>query len=184
MIPQVSTQVPYRDSITEKDGNLSRPWTEFFRSVKKFLDSKETSFLSSASSDFPLTTAGYASGSWAQMTGNKVTLTPGEWVLSGCIYASWNTTQPTWNLLQCKWANTNGNNTPVLVDLLTDAGINRSSCLIGSADFFTLPANQVRLTITKSTDIYLVPLVNFTAAAGGYLKTYIYAERLKALAGT
>lgn len=183
MNTQISTQVPYRDSITEKDGNLSRPWTEFFRTVKKFLDSKENAFLTSTSADFFINSVGYSTGAWAQMTDNKVTLTPGDWVLSGCIYAGWNTTQPTWTVLQCKWSLANGNNTPVLVDILTQAGLNKSSCVLGPSDFLTLPANQVRLSITKSTDIYLVPSVNFTAAGGGYLKTFIYAERLKALAG-
>lgn len=185
-----SIQVPHRDNISAKEGLVTQPWIEFFRAIKNFIDARTSEFLAATSSNFPLTTSGYASGEWAQMTGNKVTLTPGEWIIYGQIYASVVSSPATFNALYCQWSTINGNNTSSdPITLITQAGLSKGVStyngvsVLGSSGYLAINAPTVRVMVTKSTDIFLVPKAVFSSAGDGYVKTYIHAERVKTIPG-
>lgn len=185
-----SIQIPHRDSVSSKEGIVSQPWLEFFRAIKSFIDSRASSFLSAVSSNFLLSTSGYASGEWAQVVGNKITLTPGEWILYGQVYTSVTSSPSTINGLYCQWSTSNGNNTSSdPITLITQAGLPRAVStyngvsILGSSSYLAINAPTVRVSITKDADIYLVPKASFSSAGDGYMRTYIHAERVKSVPG-
>ncbi|MGZ3770061.1 MAG: hypothetical protein ACXVCP_00385 [Bdellovibrio sp.] len=176
-----SIQVPDRDDISDKQNKITQPWHFFFRSIKSFIDSRQASYLAQTSSNFLLSTTGYLSAEWAQMTGNKITLTPGEWILNGQIYANFTSSAPAWTEIQTYWATNNGDNTSTPPTRVTAQAGNTEAYLRFASTFMTqtLEAPTCRVSVTTNTDVYLDAKCTFTTAGDGYMKTYIYAERVR-----
>jgi hypothetical protein len=174
-------QIPFKSNIVEKTGAVSQIWQDFFRGVKSHLNSKYEAATAPA---FSLATSGYASGEWAQMTLNKVNLSPGIWMLTGQVLATWSSSAPTWTHLQAQWSLSNGANTssvPTVLPVLAGNTLLAQALATSGGNYFTMPS--VRVAITEPTDIYLVPSATFSAAGNAYLQTYIYAERMNASIG-
>jgi hypothetical protein len=142
------------------------------------------SYLTATSVDFLFSTAGFASGEWAQFTDNKVSLTAGSWMLFGQVMMSYNTAAPTVTSLNARWSTGNGNNTSSSPTAITpDAGSTDNYLTFnssGNISIFTANLMPVRHTVGSTTDVYLNANVTFSAAGtNAFLRTYIYAQKIE-----
>lgn len=136
------------------------------------------SYVSANSSAFALSTAGYASGEFAQMSGNTVTLEKGSWLLTGG--GIFDNTGATAQRFFCEWHLANGDNTgtpPTSISSILDAGNSRSS-VNDLTQYTHIPAQTIRVTVASSTNVYLNTSCVFTVAGSGTMTTKIYGERL------
>lgn len=148
--------------------------------------------ISFQSSQFNTSTAGFANGEWAQLTGNSLTLTAGTWELDGWCRWGRNGGDPGAYDGICLWAEANGNNTST-----TPASIGTSGpCTIDHGGAGTQntkysgtgtsrwqrrdwSAAPTIITCTGSDDIYLNVLGSADNLANGALISYGTARRLK-----
>lgn len=134
---------------------------------------------------FALSTSGYATGEWAQMSNNSMTLPPGTWRLSGAFYYDDNTATTT--LVECRWTAANGDNTTS-----TPTALNTVASFEGfsevrarapmTTDFSTDAVYQMPnniITVTSETTVYGACLVDFSSASTGDLQVVGQAERLR-----
>lgn len=135
------------------------------------------------SSIFSLSTAGYASGEWAQMTGNSVTLPPGRHLLDGNCGIRRGGTNHAVTSYYIRWAFANGNNTGTNPDS-TSAGtfLPHFQTQHFPADGhwesdYDLPAQPAVVLLTETTDIYLNAAVTFNSAGQGGLFCRIRAVK-------
>ena len=145
----------------------------------QFVETAPAQFLTSESDVF--TPPG--TGIYCQMTGNSLTIPPGEWRVQATFdfqasggNANFGATQGLITL-----ANGNNSNTPTPPLVPIQAGVN------GNWDWYTQDSNFmkafrfdkiVRVKFTTPTTIYAVPLVNIVTPGNARIKTHIWAERL------
>lgn len=181
MIASIYSQlvVPYRDQVLQAEGILSLSWQGFFRSLVSEISSLSRKFESKTSDNFPISTLGFGSGEYAQMSGNSVVLDPGDWILNGQILAGWGSSAPTWTRILGMWSSENGANSgtqPPALPAVAGFGIFSSTLSSSIQQSFNLPS--VRVSVKSKTEIFLVPSADFSSAGDAYFKAYIYAERV------
>lgn len=150
--------------------------SNWFSSAKQ-LNGKVTA----SSSTFNWSTAGYASGEYAQMTGNSITLVPGTWELQGLIIIRGGTSTGR-TFYYAAWGASNGNNTTSAPTGLTfDQGGGDLYIEFASdqLDDLNVLMTQPILTITTETTVYLVPRAAFSSAGTGTFNVNLSAKRLK-----
>lgn len=140
-----------------------------------------------ASSAFPLNTAGYASNEYALMTGNSLTLTPGDWVLRGSLALTYSSASDVTSM-RGKFYGANGANTasePALITTLTGASIlegNQNLLLngveAGTGFGTTVSLQDLKIRLTRTQVIYIVPSATFTTAGNADMYTSITATRV------
>jgi len=121
-----------------------------------------------------------ASGNYAQMTGNSVTVPAGDWLLSCQIHFTSSGGSPTYSEGKGYWATANGadNSTPPTA-LSLDAGWGTEfGRTLGSPSTFN-SMGLSRATVGGSTTIYCVPYATMSTPANARITTYLYAERLE-----
>lgn len=141
---------------------------------------------SAASSAFNLSTGGYVSNEFAQMSGNSVTLTPGRWRLSGHVYLADGSGTGIEGVLTY-WGSTNGaNTTTVPTDLASTTGCtvlnnihgHGGKRLSGDYEDSVFDSTQVIISLTQEVTVYLVPRCFFSTAGTATVTAYLTAERL------
>lgn len=144
--------------------------------------------VSTESSGFDMTTAGYATAEWAQMTGNSVSLDPGTWKV--CGYYNYAHTTATTTLIRTRYSEANGDNT---TSLPTDLGTSAFEILHGNAgyhqikvntggtslDDFVMSAPCVVVRNSSTASLYYNISATFSAVTSASLFTNIIAERLQ-----
>lgn len=136
----------------------------------------ENRYLSATSSAFNLSTAGYATGEYAQMTGNSVPLTPGVWILQGTMALVQGTGTVTG--VGAYWGTNNGaNDTSLPTSPTLQAGVQFSQMSLASING-TIPAPAIRVVVNAETTIYLVGRTFFSSAGTGTVTASIYAEKI------
>lgn len=120
-----------------------------------------------------------ASGNYSLMTGNSVTLTPGSWMLTGAVVFG-NSGAPAYTEVVSFWASANGADSSTPPAAVTPAaGYTTVDLLTNSVSFAYTAAQTIRVTVTTSTTVYLVPYATMATAANARLTTYIYAELIR-----
>ena len=136
--------------------------------------------IDAASSAFDISTAGYASNEWAQMTGNSAALWAGVWQISGAFL--WDDSGSTAEQVTLQWSGANGANTSSnpgaasttsgsVFYLLNDFGATEIE-----DHYAAMPT--IMVSPTSDTTYYLVPRVVFSVAGSGTVTTEITARRV------
>jgi hypothetical protein len=174
------------DSLSDASWNISSATSTF--SIVEMPDFSvfsvfgQTEIIEAESADFNISTAGYASSEWAQMTGNSVTLGPGKWRLNATVELE-DSTPGTGDLSQLvgKWASANGNNTttePASISGIQGAEFMRSQLNVNSLSRVAFAMPTVVVTLTSETTLYCVNRVSFGSAGSTTTKNHILAERI------
>lgn len=126
---------------------------------------------------------GITGSTYMQMTGNKVTLTAGSWLVSGVVEIGNDGTSPQISEVYALWAAANGNDTGTPPSSISvDAGdtqFGNNGLYPTNCGFAYVPSSVVRVTVAVNTDIYLVPLLVVAGTIShANAKTLIYAERV------
>lgn len=131
-------------------------------------------------SAFSLTTSGWVSGEWAQMTNNSVALTPGKWRLVG--YGDLDDSSGTIEGVRLRWSTANGDNTTSAPTGITqDAGSIEAKILLGTGDLgdSIFNASTVILTISTNTTVYLNANIAASVVGTSTITVGGYAERIQ-----
>jgi hypothetical protein len=126
---------------------------------------------------------------WLEMTGNKVTLTEGEWELHGSIDFSNNGGNPGYTCLNGRWSSGNGTGLPnPLVTFsgsklasfgdMPNQGFMNTDTGSWATYLFNLPTWRVEVAASAAIDTYAVPYALGSALASGLVTSYIYARRV------
>lgn len=112
------------------------------------------------------------------MTGNSVDLTPGIWQLKGALQISDGGALSGLASTRVGWYTVNGNDTGSEPTPLTvDAGFYQSRIQNASTNAVGLPAQEVEISISSGTTVYLVPFASFSSGTADIV-THIYARQI------
>lgn len=146
-------------------------------------------FLSADSSNFLLTTGGFADNEYALMTGNSIDLKPGTYILTGATRQGFSSgTPPVINQILSRWSEENGDNTTSTPNGIGTSGnivlqAGSSQCLVyepGSAiNEYTGPVQSIRILVKANQTVYLNQRIRFSdTGTNGFINSQIYAERI------
>jgi hypothetical protein len=153
--------------------------------IKPYFEHKE---LQATSDVFPVSTSGYTTLEYAQMSNNSITLTPGTWELTGFINLD-GSGSPTIYLIEGRYATANGDNTSTPPSMTRTISPNFNKAIFSDTvnettiDFVTLQMPTVTTVITSETTnntIYIVGRVGYDVGNPGStsIQGFIKAKRL------
>lgn len=157
-------------------GNL---FIEFIPDFSVFSVYGQYELKNTTSDTFAVSTAGYASAEYAQMTNNSLILSPGTWELTGAIQYTQNGGTATQIVGQYSLGN--GNNTTSAPTIISaDTPVLQSSAFYGlGATDFILPMQTAIITVSESTTVYLVTRLLFSSAGSDFMRVAMSARRLR-----
>ena len=128
---------------------------------------------------------------WLNLVGNDMVLPPGEWLLFGLAEFEVNAGNPNWNNVAVMWASANGDDTgSTPARLITAPGISE---VLGEPDggflqyfdsneqidnHIRFAAPSVRIIVTTTTTVYLVPFGNGSPATNGRGRVSGFAQKV------
>ncbi len=142
-----------------------------------FVEAADPEFATATSSVFTPS----VSGRYYALTGNSVTLTAGTWRLSGSADFNNGGSSPGYGFIRCSWhaANGDGSTTEPAALSTIQSGHYLSRLYVPTSSENALTATTLRLKLTTTSVIHLVPYAVMTTDAGvARITTHIYAERI------
>lgn len=126
----------------------------------------------------------YSSGDWMTFSDGSVTLAPGTWMLNGTVQFGNDGTTPGYTAANMIWSSAAGSGSSTApTAMTTDAGATRTFIYADTTgvDVLDVGAQSIRVTVTSSTTVWLVPQLNTTGANTSHARvtTVIYAQQLK-----
>jgi len=126
-----------------------------------------------------------ATANWLEMTDNSVTLTPGIWELTGNIFATSATNSQPLDVVWCRWSESNGTDTASAPSGLSLSYVGRGETRVQAAQtgnfrVLDMPVNSVIVTVTETTEIFLVPVLYYSSGGTTHqVEVQAIAKRLK-----
>ncbi len=152
------------------------------------LDSHFNDVRTASSANFDLTTSGFVSGEWAQMSQNSVSLVPGRWKVTITTVLSTNGTAAEATTFKSKISSNNGDNTTTLPSAFSStsgvtkiSGVEQGLNQISNAETRWITTTHSAIYDaggTTAVDLFGNIQINFSTAGAGFLKMVVDAERL------